>query len=68
MSEILESPKSKILDFIIENPSSHLRKIKNNLGFSMGTIQYHLTMLEKEGKIKVFDLAELLSGAQEMES
>lgn len=52
MDEILESPKSRILDFIIANPSSHLRKIKNNLGFSMGTIQYHLVMLEKEGKIK----------------
>lgn len=52
MAEILESPKDKIFDFIIDNPSSHLRKIKNNLGFSMGTIQYNLAMLEKEGKIK----------------
>ena len=52
MDEILESPKGKILEFIIANPSSHLRKIKSNLSYSMGTIQYHLTMLEKEGKIK----------------
>ena len=52
MAEILESPQDKILDFIISNPSSHLRKIKNNLEFSMGTIQYNLAMLEKEGKIK----------------
>lgn len=52
MDGILESPKVKILEFIIANPSSHLRKIKNNLGFSMGTIQYYLAMLEKEGKIK----------------
>ena len=52
MDEILEPPKDKIFDFIIDNPSSHLRKIKNNLGFSMGTIQYNLAMLEKEGKIK----------------
>ncbi|MFB5620941.1 MAG: winged helix-turn-helix transcriptional regulator [Nitrosopumilus sp.] len=52
MDGILESPKAKILEFIIANPSSHLRKIKKNLGFSMGTIQYYLTMLEKEGKIK----------------
>ncbi|NNL58765.1 MAG: winged helix-turn-helix transcriptional regulator [Nitrosopumilus sp.] len=49
---MLESPQTKILEFIINNPSSHLRKIKNNLGFSMGTIQYHLNALEKEGKIK----------------
>jgi len=52
MDEILESPQTKILKFIIANPGSHLRKIKNNLGCSMGTIQYHLNMLEKEGKIK----------------
>ena len=49
---MIESPQNKILEFIINNPSSHLRKIKNNLGFSMGTIQYHLNILEKEGKIK----------------
>ena len=52
MAEVLESSQEKILEFIINNPSSHLRKIKNNLGFSMGTIQYHLSILEKEGKIK----------------
>lgn len=52
MAKVLESPQDKILEFIINNPSSHLRKIKNNLGFSMGTIQYHLSTLEKEGKIK----------------
>lgn len=52
VDEILESAKGKILEFIIANPSSHLRKIKSNLGYSMGTIQYYLTMLEKEGKIK----------------
>ena len=52
MDEILESPKSTILEFIIANPSSHLRKIKNNLGYSMGTVQYYLALLEKESKIK----------------
>ena len=52
MDEILESTKGKILEFIIANPSSHLRKIKNSLGCSMGTVQYHLTILEREGKIK----------------
>lgn len=52
MDEVLESPKEKILEFIINNPGSHLRKIKKNAGFSMGTVQYHLKALEKEGKIK----------------
>lgn len=45
-------PKQEILDFIMDNPSSHLRKIKKSLDYSMGTIQYYLDTLEREGKIK----------------
>lgn len=44
--------KQEILNYIILNPSSHLRKIKKNVGYSMGTIQHHLNNLEEEGKIK----------------
>lgn len=47
----VDSPKEKILQFIIDNPSVHLRKIKKNLGYSMGTTQYHVSSLENEGKI-----------------
>ena len=43
--------ESKILYYIRDNPGLHLRRIKNDLGFSMGTIQYYLRKLEKEGKI-----------------
>ena len=43
--------ESKILNYIRDNPGLHLRRIKNDLGFSMGTIQYYLRKLEKEGKI-----------------
>ncbi len=41
----------RILLFIQENPSCHLRKIKKELGLAMGTVQYHLDRLEKAGKI-----------------
>jgi predicted transcriptional regulator len=41
----------RILAFIRENPSCHLRKIKKELGLAMGTVQYHLDRLEKDGKI-----------------
>ena len=41
----------RILHFIHNNPGSHFRKIKNELGLSIGTIQYQLTKLEKDGKI-----------------
>lgn len=41
----------RILLFIQENPSCHLRKIKKELGLAMGTVQYHLDRLEKGGRI-----------------
>jgi predicted transcriptional regulator len=41
----------KILNYIKENPGLHLRRLKHDLGFSMGTIQYYLNKLEKKEKI-----------------
>ena len=41
----------KILQFIEQNPGCHLRQIKRTLNLSMGTLQYHLNLLEKDGKI-----------------
>ncbi|TBR09323.1 MAG: winged helix-turn-helix transcriptional regulator, partial [Candidatus Nitrosotenuis sp.] len=37
----------RMLQFIQQNPGSHLRQIKRELNLSMGTIQYHLNTLEK---------------------
>lgn len=42
---------AKVLQFIQRKPGSHLRQIKRELGMAMGTIQYHLALLEKQGKI-----------------
>ena len=42
---------AKILQYIQENPGSHMREIKRELDLAMGTIQYHLDLLEKQGKI-----------------
>ena len=41
----------RVLRFIRENPSTHLRQIKKELGLAMGTIQYQLDRLEKAGRI-----------------
>jgi len=41
----------RVLQYIQENPASHLRQIKRELAMSMGTVQYHLNLLEKQGKI-----------------
>lgn len=41
----------KILQFIHNNPGCHLRKIKEMIHISQGTVQYHTDRLEKMGKI-----------------
>jgi len=41
----------KVLEHIQNNPGCHLRQIKRELALGMGTLQYHLLLLEKQGKI-----------------
>ena len=45
------SNANKVLLFIEQNPGCHLRQIKRDLSMSMGTVQYHLNLLEQSGKI-----------------
>jgi len=52
VSENSISPREQILTFIDLIPGSHLRKIQKKLTLPLGTIQYHLKVLEREGKIK----------------
>ena len=47
----LQDNADKILQFIEQNPGYHLRQIKKELKISMGTLQYHLNLLEKNGRI-----------------
>lgn len=46
-----DNTTERILRFVQENPSCHLRKIKKKLELAMGTVQYHLDRLEKAGRI-----------------
>ncbi|MDE1829068.1 MAG: hypothetical protein KGI25_01980 [Thaumarchaeota archaeon] len=46
-----EGNQTKILHYLERNPSSHLRKMKSDLGLALGTLRYHLDSLEKQGKI-----------------
>jgi predicted transcriptional regulator len=41
----------RILQFIQNNPGCHLRKIKDTIHISQGTVQYHTDRLEKIGRI-----------------
>jgi len=51
VNDEVNSNTTKVLQYIQENPGCHLRQIKRELTMSMGTIQYHLNLLEKQGKI-----------------
>jgi predicted transcriptional regulator len=51
MSDELGETAEKILQFIQANPGCHLRKIKEMIHISQGTVQYHTDRLEKNGNI-----------------
>lgn len=51
MNDEPNSNTTKILHHIQGNPGCHLRQIRKELALSMGTIQYHLNLLEKQGKV-----------------
>ena len=51
MDEYSNENSSRVLEYISENPGCHLRQIKRGLDLAMGTMQYHLKILEKQGKI-----------------
>jgi predicted transcriptional regulator len=46
-----EGNAKRVIQFIQEHPGCHLRKIRSELGISMGTAQYHLARLEKAGRV-----------------
>jgi predicted transcriptional regulator len=41
----------RILHFVQNNPGCYLRKVKEMIGISQGTVQYHTDRLEKMGRI-----------------
>lgn len=51
MNDEPNSNTTKVLQFIRDNPGCHMRYVKREVKMSMGTIQYHLNLLEKQGKI-----------------
>ncbi|MBA4718705.1 MAG: winged helix-turn-helix transcriptional regulator [Nitrosopumilus sp.] len=51
MNDASTGNSAKILEYISENPGCHLRQIKRELSLAMGTLQYHLNLLEKQGRV-----------------
>ena len=46
------STRGEIMSFILTNPGVYLREISEDLGLSMGVVQYHIWMLTKSGEIE----------------
>lgn len=51
MNDESNSNSIKVLQYIQNNPGCYLRQVQRELTMSMGTIQYHLNLLEKNGRI-----------------
>src|SRR5919202_2990792 len=51
-TEYSSENKLYIYKYIVNYPGVHLRKICRELGLAMGDTQYHLSILENEGRIK----------------
>ena len=51
MNDDVSGNTTRVLQYISDNPGCHMRQIKRELNLAMGTIQYHLNLLEKQGKI-----------------
>ncbi len=46
------STRGEIMSFILSNPGVYLREISEDLGLSMGVVQYHVWVLTKNGEIE----------------
>ncbi|MDK2975105.1 MAG: hypothetical protein PWP08_1476 [Methanofollis sp.] len=50
---VLDSPmRSEIFHFIEENPGVHFREMQRSLSITMGTLGYHIHIMEEEGLLR----------------
>jgi predicted transcriptional regulator len=50
-----QSTRMAIYNYVKNNPGTHFRGLCDNLGLSVGVVQYHLTLLAKAGLISVYN-------------
>ena len=44
--------RGEIMAFVLTNPGVYMREVSEDLGLSMGVVQYHIWVLSKNGKIE----------------
>lgn len=48
----VEPPRRAIMEYLRANPGAHMRQIARDLGMSLGSLRWHLNVLEKRGLIR----------------
>lgn len=48
----LEPPRDMIMEYLRANPGAHMRQIARDLGMSLGSLRWHLSVLERRGLVK----------------
>jgi len=51
-----ENTREKILQYINKYPGNHFRAIQRDLNLSLGVLQYHISVLKKQGEIVEFPI------------
>lgn len=46
-----QTPRDRILEYIKSYPGNHFRAIQRDLKLSLGVLQYHISVLKKQGQI-----------------
>jgi len=49
-----QSTGTEIMAYIVANPSVYMRELSEDLGLSMGVVEYHVWSLVKDGKVEDF--------------
>jgi len=48
------STRGEIMSYILTNPGVYMREVSEDLGLSMGAVQYHIWVLSKNGEIEEY--------------
>ncbi len=51
-SELASTSRRAIVEYLRANPGAHLRQIARDLGMSLGTLRWHLGVLERRGLVR----------------
>lgn len=48
----LDPPRNSIMEYLRVNPGAHMRQMARDLGMSLGSLRWHLNVLEKRGLVR----------------